>query len=132
MEFSKFLLWAVYPGMVYSSTSWAMYLHYIWLSWQGKKKINNLTKILFCNLASLSYSYKWIWPLADKCMPKVIVITLKSWLPIHHQTIVEYKPVLEDVFISDFVCLSKTSNSRYKYPGLFLRPKLLCNAQNSQ
>ena len=36
------------------------------------------------------------------------------------------------VFIAHVACLGKTSNSRHKYLGLFLRPKLQDYAQNFQ
>ena len=48
---------------VYSNTSWAMHLHYIWVSWKGRKQTSatikiNWSKIHYYNLASLAYSYK--------------------------------------------------------------------------
>ena len=47
----------------YSNRSWAMHLHYVWLSWQGKKQLSTTvktdwTKIHFYNLALLASSYK--------------------------------------------------------------------------
>ena len=38
INLSNFLLWAVYPSMVDSNKSWAMHLHYIWISWQGNNE----------------------------------------------------------------------------------------------
>ena len=70
-------------------------------------------------------------------MPKVISDNTKNvkvylnLAPSSHEIIAECKLVLEGDFISHFVRLGKTSNNRYKYSRLFLRPKILLGAQNS-
>ena len=63
-------------------------------------------------------------------MPKVI-----SGNNNYHEIIAECEFVLEGVFISPFVCLGKTWNSRYdryKYIRFFLKPKILLYVQNDQ
>ena len=98
-----------------------------------KTNWTNWTKIHFCNLISLAYSYKQSHLQANKHMPKVISDHTKNLKGLHKFSSLFcvhcwMKPVLEVLV----VCLVKTWNSWYKYSGPLLKPKNQWGVEGSQ
>ena len=123
----------------YGYISWAMDLHFIWLSWQGKKQFSttiktNWTKNSFLQLSfiSLLLQVKNSRHLsADKYMPKIVKLYI-TLAPSPSQKHCWMYTCTWTVFTSHAFCSGETSNSRYKYSGPFLMLKILRYAQNSQ
>ena len=128
MSFSNFLLWAVYPSVVILA---------------GKKTIFNNSKLVelgtihFYNLTSIAYTLtiKATHQQITTC-PNYTNHTKNSdhTKNVKHKFsfLFNMKLLLKANFFSHVACLVKTSNSRYKYSGPFLRSKILWYVQNSQ
>ena len=111
------------------NNTWLTYLHYIWLSWWGKKEFST-TYQNYLNKKKFSITWPQQITLKNKVTyqqvriyPKSFLVTLKFSSLFIMKSLLNVNLYTWRAFISHVVCLGKTSNSWYKYSQSFLMPK---------
>ena len=121
MSFSNFLLWEVYPSIVIHGQC-------IFITFDSARRERNLSKLIKQKFISAT------WPqqltLKNKVIhqqistyPKWFLVTLKISSLFIMKSLLNVNLYTWSAFISHVACLSKTSNSWYKYSGPFLGQK---------
>ena len=142
-EFHELFKFSTLGGISQYGNRWGIHLHYIWLSWQGKKnlqqliKITNLTKI---EKKIISTSWSQQLTLKNKVThqhistyPKSFLVTRKFSSLFIIKSLLNVNLYTWSAFILHVVYFGKTSYSWYKSSQPFLlMPKILWYAQNSQ